>query len=135
MYSAIIQVLEPNSGGTLYTDAASSIVFIEKREVKCTRGYHGKLRCLKSSFILLSINTKLKRCHVALPYCNRYVQFYSACQYQASLKNLQLSNQMLRRQKQQRHRICLTQRKADKWSLLHMAWDNTCRKKVLESLI
>lgn len=50
MYSAIIQVLEPNSGGTLYTDAASSIVFIEKREVKCTRGYHGKLKCLKSSF-------------------------------------------------------------------------------------
>lgn len=50
MYSAIIQVLEPNSGGTLYTDAASSIVFIEKREVKRTRGYHGKLKCLKSSF-------------------------------------------------------------------------------------
>lgn len=59
-----------------------------KERGKCTRGYHGKLKCLKSSFILLSINTKLKRCLVALPYCNRYVQFYSACQYQASLKNL-----------------------------------------------
>lgn len=59
-----------------------------KARGKYIRGFHHKLRCLKASFILLMINTKSKGRRVALPYCNRYVQFCSAYQYQASLKNL-----------------------------------------------
>lgn len=65
--------MELNFGGILYIDVVLFIVFIEKREVKCIRGYYGKLRCLKFLFILLLINIKLKRCYVVLFYCNRYV--------------------------------------------------------------
>lgn len=53
--------MELNFGGILYIDVVLFIVFIEKREVKCIRGYYGKLKCLKFLFILLLINIKLKR--------------------------------------------------------------------------
>lgn len=65
--------MELNFGGILYIDVVLFIVFIEKREVKCIRGYYGKLKCLKFLFILLLIKIKLKRCYVVLFYCNRYV--------------------------------------------------------------